>query len=420
MFKQIGEVIRLAVETRTPVLLWGPRGVGKTQYAKQVIGELGYDFRIVRTAGKEDTDFSGIPVEIDQRTIYASPDWMPFEEWKCKKCGHKFGEPFSNKPSKCPKCNSTKIDYNKVVILFDEVNRGSDETLQALLEFVADKSFDGRPFASRTSIIATANPAGGSSYIVNAFDDEAFLSRWAHISFGVDKNYFDEWYQYLLQNVDPEVVQKAIMYIGEDRDKLIGPTESDWGFTVKPAPRSWEWALKVMSYGKAHGYSKNAILDLMSGLLGRGIAGEFYRTDIKVQASEVIHEWSTKEGKLCKIIDKFNRAEVASLCMSVTSTALSIKIKKSERENVRNFLLYIASKKGSNRDLVAASLQKFIASEYPTSVQILYNHDLRDAVSKAAEKEAKSTVKPWTKMILGDKELSKFAKNTFTKDVLKD
>jgi len=424
MFKFLEDIIKLAIPTKTPVLLWGERGVGKTEFTRNIVEELGYHYRIIRTAGKEDTDFSGIPVEIDGRTVYASPEWMPFEEWECSKCGATFGEPYSKKPNKCPKCGASgkNIDHYKIVLIFDEINRGNDEVLQSLFEFVADRSFDGRKFASETAIIATANPAGGSGYIVNAFDDEAFLSRWSHIGCGVDNKYFDEWYTYLLGKLDPTVVQRITTYIGQDRSKLLGKSDSDgWGFTVKPSPRSWTWALKVYDYGIKNGFKKDVIIELMGGLVGRGIANEFYNITVKLEASRVIKKWNKEKDDIKNIIDKLSRPEVASLIGSVVNEALLMKVNKQNRENVLDFLLYVGStkKKSGNRDLVASALYKLISAEYPNATNVIHAHELRQAIDNVIKKTNDHSVKPWTALIVGNDKLNKFVESLYTEDVVK-
>lgn len=419
MFERLKKVIPLAIETKTPLLLWGERGVGKTEFVQQIIKSLGMETQLLRTAGKEDTDFSGIPVEIDNRTIYAAPYWMPFEEYKCLKCGKRFGEPYSEK-TPCPDCNSKNVDHVRMVILFDEMNRGNDDVLQTLFEFVANRSFDGRKFASQTAIIGTANPSGGAGYIVNAFNDEAFLSRWSHQNCGVDGEYFIEWYNYLASKYPSETSQKVAAYIGEDREKLLKDVNSEWGFTVKPNPRSWDWALKIYDYGRKHRHPDEGIKDLMAGLIGLGITNEFFNIDIKVRASEVIKGWGKRSKQLMTTIKSLNRPQFAALIYSVSGEALSInktsrsKENENKRDNVISFLEDVCSIKGG-RDIVTAATHRLLSSEYTeASSRILSASQFRKVV-KDMNMEGEE-LEPWSERIIKSEILNDFVKDLIEKD----
>ena len=53
--------IRKAIQTRRPVFLWGPPGIGKSDIVKQIGEDAGREVIDVRLALWEPTDIKGIP-----------------------------------------------------------------------------------------------------------------------------------------------------------------------------------------------------------------------------------------------------------------------------------------------------------------------------------------------------------------------
>ncbi len=56
------EVLKRAIITKTPLVIWGELGVGKTAMIKHVAKQIGRNITTVIASLHEPTDFKGLPV----------------------------------------------------------------------------------------------------------------------------------------------------------------------------------------------------------------------------------------------------------------------------------------------------------------------------------------------------------------------
>ncbi|MEI7842971.1 MAG: AAA family ATPase, partial [Gallionellaceae bacterium] len=61
----------------TPVMLWGPPGIGKSQIIAQVAARHTAPMIDIRLSQMEPTDLRGIPFRIDNRVEWAIPSMLP-------------------------------------------------------------------------------------------------------------------------------------------------------------------------------------------------------------------------------------------------------------------------------------------------------------------------------------------------------
>jgi MoxR-like ATPase len=61
----------------TPVMLWGPPGVGKSQIIAQVAARHGVPMIDIRLSQMEPSDLRGIPFRIEDRVEWAIPSMLP-------------------------------------------------------------------------------------------------------------------------------------------------------------------------------------------------------------------------------------------------------------------------------------------------------------------------------------------------------
>lgn len=71
----VSKILSLAVAGGIPVYLRGAPGVGKTALVRAVAEGLGLHLEVVITALHDPTDFSGLPVKVDGRCVFAPPEW---------------------------------------------------------------------------------------------------------------------------------------------------------------------------------------------------------------------------------------------------------------------------------------------------------------------------------------------------------
>ena len=71
------EIASLSTGNHTPVMLWGPPGVGKSQLVAQVANEHVLPLIDVRLSQLEPSDLRGIPFRVNERVEWAVPAMLP-------------------------------------------------------------------------------------------------------------------------------------------------------------------------------------------------------------------------------------------------------------------------------------------------------------------------------------------------------
>ena len=66
------EIASLSERSHTPVMLWGPPGVGKSQIVAKVAGDDHLPLIDIRLSQLEPSDLRGIPFRVDERVEWAS------------------------------------------------------------------------------------------------------------------------------------------------------------------------------------------------------------------------------------------------------------------------------------------------------------------------------------------------------------
>ena len=77
--KSAKKAIRKAIQTRRPVFLWGPPGIGKSELVAQIGADAGREVIDIRLALWEPTDIKGIPYyNAEQgKMVWAPPAELP-------------------------------------------------------------------------------------------------------------------------------------------------------------------------------------------------------------------------------------------------------------------------------------------------------------------------------------------------------
>ncbi|MFZ0789908.1 MAG: AAA family ATPase, partial [Chromatiaceae bacterium] len=71
------EFVSTAEGHHTPVMLWGPPGVGKSQMVAQIARRHGVPVIDIRLSQMEPSDLRGIPFRVDDRVEWAIPAILP-------------------------------------------------------------------------------------------------------------------------------------------------------------------------------------------------------------------------------------------------------------------------------------------------------------------------------------------------------
>ena len=223
--KEISEIFD-CTPTDQAILLEGIHGVGKSEFLTAKFEEQGYKVITMFLGQTADAgDIIGLP---DRKTIqiqygdevidqviteFCPPKWWPF--------------------------NKT----DKLVIFFDEFNRGKPEVYQCIMDMVLNRKLNGFDLPENTRIIAAMNPNGDEYDYDVTILDRALLDRFNKYEF---KPTADEWITWASKN---KVNNYIIGYLSKNSADLDPPKSVDDELLneVHPSRRSWKRVSDIMA-----------------------------------------------------------------------------------------------------------------------------------------------------------------------------
>jgi hypothetical protein len=227
--------IRKAIQTRRPVFLWGPPGIGKSDIVKQIGQDAGRDVIDVRLALWEPTDIKGIPYyDASKGTmVWAPPGELPMDP------------------------ESTAI------IFLDELNSAPPAVQAAAYQLILNRKVGTYHLPKGVDIVAAGNREGdrGVTYRMPA----PLANRFIHLEAKVDFDDFQEWA--VMNAVHPEVVGD----VGFAKQDLydFDPKSPSKAFAT---PRSWVFVSDLLWEDDT---DIDTLHNLIAGAVGDGLAVKF-------------------------------------------------------------------------------------------------------------------------------------------------
>ena len=198
-----------AVGHHTPVMLWGPPGVGKSQMVTQVAKKNKVEVIDIRLSQMEPSDLRGIPFRDKDTVEWAIPAMLPDE----------------------------KRHGSKGILFLDEITSAAPSVSAAAYQLILDRSLGQYRVPDGWAIFAAGNRQGdrGVTYSMPA----PLANRFSH--FEVDIN-LDDWVAWAYSN---QVDEKIIAFLRFRPDLLFDfdPAHNPVAF---PSPRSWEFAHRAL------------------------------------------------------------------------------------------------------------------------------------------------------------------------------
>jgi hypothetical protein len=227
--------IRKSIQTRRPVFLWGPPGIGKSDIVKQIGEDAGREVIDVRLALWEPTDIKGIPYyNSDQgKMVWAPPSELPTNE------------------------DSTAI------IFLDELNSAPPAVQAAAYQLILNRRVGTYELPKGVDVVAAGNREGdrGVTYRMPA----PLANRFIHLEMKIDFDDFQEWA--VNNSVHPEVLG----YVGFAKQDLydFDPKSPSKAFAT---PRSWVFVSDLL---KDDDCDIDTLHNLIAGAVGDGLAVKF-------------------------------------------------------------------------------------------------------------------------------------------------
>ena len=193
----------------TPVMLWGPPGIGKSQIIAQVATRHKAPMIDIRLSQMEPTDLRGIPFRIDNRVEWAVPSMLP---------------------------DAARHGPNGILFL-DEITSAPPSVSAAAYQLILDRRLGDYEVPPGWAIFAAGNRQGdrGVTYTMPA----PLANRFSH--FEVETN-IDDWVSWAYAN---NMDDRLIGFLRFKPELLFdfNPAHNPVAF---PSPRSWEFAHRTL------------------------------------------------------------------------------------------------------------------------------------------------------------------------------
>ncbi|MEE9492356.1 MAG: MoxR family ATPase [Gammaproteobacteria bacterium] len=194
----------------TPVMLWGPPGVGKSQIISQVAERHQAEVIDIRLSQMEPSDLRGIPFRAGEAVEWAIPSMLPDEK--------RHGE--------------------HGILFLDEITSVPPSVSAAAYQLILDRRLGAYQVPDGWAIFAAGNRQGdrGVTYSMPA----PLANRFSHYELDVN---LDDWVAWAYEN---DINEHLIAFL-RFRPELLFEFDPAHNPVAFPSPRSWEFAHRALA-----------------------------------------------------------------------------------------------------------------------------------------------------------------------------
>lgn len=237
--QQARKSILTAFQTKRPLFLWGPPGIGKSELVEGITAELGGYMIDLRLGQMEPTDIRGIPF---YNKDTGKMDWAP--------------------PVELPD-EELASQYPIVVLFLDELNSAPASVQAAAYQLILNRRIGKYRLPDNVVMVAAGNRESdkGVTYRMPT----PLANRFIHQEMKVD---FASWQEWAVMN---RIHKDVVGYLSFAKQDL-------YDFDAKSAsrafatPRSWTFVSQLLSDGTA---DDDTVTNLVAGTVGEGLAVKF-------------------------------------------------------------------------------------------------------------------------------------------------
>ena len=220
----------------TPVMIWGPPGVGKSQIVAQVAARHGAAVTDIRLSQMEPSDLRGIPFRTGDTVDWAVPAMLP---------------------------NPDRHGASGILFL-DEITSAAPTVSAAAYQLILDRRLGHYVVPDGWAIFAAGNRQGdrGVSYVMPA----PLANRFSHFEVEV---HLDDWVRWAYAH---DIDSRVIAFL-RFRPELLFDFDADHNPTAFPSPRSWEFAHRAL---RKFDESDPVLLDALCACVGAAAGAQLH------------------------------------------------------------------------------------------------------------------------------------------------
>jgi len=193
----------------TPVMIWGPAGVGKSQIVAQVAESHDAAIVDIRLSQMEPSDLRGIPFKSGQKVEWAIPAMLP----------------------------DAAVHGEAGILFIDEITSAPPSVSAAAYQLILDRRLGEYRVPDQWAIVAAGNRQGDRGVTYNM--PAPLANRFSHYEVSVN---LDDWAGWAYRN---NIDERIIAFLRFRSDLLFdfNPEHNPVAF---PSPRSWEFAHRAL------------------------------------------------------------------------------------------------------------------------------------------------------------------------------
>ena len=197
----------LDLDEKTPLMIWGPPGTGKSQISQKVTKKKGAHYVDLRPCLLDPVDLLGVPSVVDGTTVWNHPNYLPPSDSK-----------------------------DRWVINLEELPMATPMVQGALYQLALDRKLGEYTLPEGAQIIACGNRQGDGG----AFHrfSHALSTRFHHAELSVDVEAWKKW------AVNADICPQVIFFLTYRPELMhqFDPRSKEHSF---PCPRTWEFVSNV-------------------------------------------------------------------------------------------------------------------------------------------------------------------------------
>jgi MoxR-like ATPase len=218
----------------TPVMLWGPPGVGKSQIVAQVAAKHNANLIDIRLSQMEPTDLRGIPFRAGERVEWSIPNLLP----------------------------EAARHGARGILFLDEITSAPPTVTAAAYQLILDRRLGDYRVPPQWAIFAAGNRQGdrGVTYHMAA----PLANRFTHYEIEADLDDWIAWAHH--QDID----ERLIAFL-RFRPELLFEFKPSVNPIAFPSPRTWEYADRAL---KKFARQPALLADALQGAVGAAAGAE--------------------------------------------------------------------------------------------------------------------------------------------------